>query len=164
MKKRIILMSVTALLMAAILSGCGTFGFNDDEKGPQYVCYQFPEDEPVKQLSKIGNKNNPNEVIDFARSLSKAGRYKEAAHIYLDAAERFKSKNGSFGIDCRMAAVKEFWFAGDLKSARDELTALERDQDIYSYSGEADAIRKLRKLLNDTAETRNKLLKTKQEV
>jgi len=163
MKKRLILMSATALLTVTILSGCGIFGSKKAE-GPQYVAIQFPETEPVKALSKVDNKNNPKDVIDFARSLSKAGRYEEAARIYLDAGNRFKSKSGTFEIDCGMAAVKEFWFAGDLKNAQKELTALENHQDIYSYSSEADAIRKLRKLLNDTAKSRNTQLKNKQGV
>ena len=156
-------MSTTAFLMVLMLSGCGILGFNK-EKETEYSSVNFSEHEPIKKLTKIDDKNNPIDVVNFARSLSKAGRYKESAKIYLDAAERFKSRSGNFEIDCRMSAVKEYWFAGDLKSAQEELSALENEQDIYSYSSEADAIRKLRKLLNKTAKERNKMLKTKQEV
>ena len=148
MPKMLIMLSVIAV--ATLLTGCGTV--QHVENGPQYMTVQFPTDEPVKPLARVENRNNPNEVINFARSLSKAGRHEESAKIYLDAAKRFHSNNGTFELDCRMAAVKEYWYAGDLAKARKELKVLEGYQDIYSYSSETNAVRKLRKLLENTSQ------------
>lgn len=150
MNRTLILVILSAAVM---LPGCkSVFGLGDDSS--QYTPVTFLENEPVKPLTRMNDRNNPKEVIDFARSLSKAGRYTESAEIYLDAIQRFKSKTGNFEIDCRTSAVCEYWLAGDLNKAQYELEQLENNQDIYYYSGETEAIRKLRKLLNDTVKAR----------
>ncbi len=145
---------ILGLFILSLLTGCSIF--DRKQTTPNYNEVHFSIDEPIKPLHRIADKNNPLDVIEFARSLSKAGRYKESAEVYLDAAKRFSSRSGDFGIYCRMSAVKEFWFSGDLSSAEQELNSLEHDQDIYSYSRESKSIRKLRKLLKETAESKNK--------
>lgn len=110
----------------------------------------FPENEQIVPLFRIQDRDNPKEVITFARSLSAAGRYKESAEIYLDAASRFKSASGNFEIDCRMAAVREYWLAGNFTRAHDLLDRLEKEQDIYNRAGESEDIRRLRTLLRES--------------
>ena len=150
MKRTIILL---ILSVAVLLPGCKSV-FGPDDDSSQYTAVIFSENEQVKPLGRIKDKNNPKDVIDFARSLSKTGRYTESAEIYLDASRKFKSKSGNFEVDCQTSAVCEYWLAGDLNSAQTELELLENNQDIYYYSSETEAIRKLRKLLNDTIKAR----------
>ena len=156
MKRAIILVILSA---AVLLPGCKSVFGPEDNTSP-YTAVTFSEDEQVKPLTRIKDRNNPKDVIAFARSLSKAGRYTESAEIYIDAGKKFKSQSGNFEIDCQTSAVCEYWFAGNLNKAQQELKLLENNQDIYYYSGETKAIRKLRKLLNDSANARNKEVKT----
>ncbi len=96
----------------------------------------------------VENRNDPVEVVQFARTLSAAGRHREAAGIYLDAAARFQSVGGKFELDCRKEAVREYWLAGDLEHARQLLADLEAEQDIYRRAEEEKSLKRLRALLN----------------
>ncbi len=147
------------MLAAVILSGCATSppvpppqepeAFSEPP-APQMQQVEFKANEKPVPLFRISDRNNPQEVIKFARSLTAAGRYKEAGAIYLDAAKRFKSASGNFEIDCQMAAVREFWLAGEFKKAHELLDKLEKEQDIYNRAGESEDIRRLRILLNES--------------
>ena len=114
---------------------------------PEYVVVDFDSVEVPKEVKMIEDRNSPEQVIAFAKSLSNAGRNKEAATIYLDAAKRFKSQSGRFENDCRKAAVREHWLDGDFESAKKLLAQMESEQDIYTAASEADSLRKLRRLL-----------------
>ncbi len=146
------------MLAAVILSGCGTTPVPPPQEpevfseppAPKMQNVEFKEDEKPVPLFRISDRNNPQEVIKFARSLTAAGRYKEAGTIYLDAAKRFKSASGNFEIDCRMAAVREFWLAGEFTKAHELLDELEKEQDIYNRAGESEDIRRLRILLRES--------------
>ncbi|MCP4177149.1 MAG: hypothetical protein GY756_05220 [bacterium] len=155
MENKFIGLTVVVLLLTLLCSGCSMFNRQD---APAYTPVTFSEHTATKPLTRIQNKNNPSEVIEYAKSLSQEGRFKDSAKIYLDASERFKSKTGYFEIDCRMAAVRELWLAGDINQARSELNSLENDQDIYSYSGESNDIKNLRKLLNDSKKIKNQTI------
>ena len=148
MKKQTGKIAVLSILTFAVvmLTGCRSM-FGSKEEKPQYVNYDFSQTGEVESGYKLKEKNNPVQVIMFAKSLSAAGRYKDGANIYLDAADRFSSKNGHFEFDCRMAAVRELWLAGDLEGAAEQLNELESYQDVYMKASEAESIRKLRQLL-----------------
>jgi hypothetical protein len=147
-KKLIMLISVSSLVVTIVITGCTSTAPAPPK--PSMVDVEFPENEKSIPLFRIQDRNNPREVITFARSLSAVGRYKESAAIYLDAAKRFKSASGNFEIDCQMAAVREFWLAGEFGKAHKLLDKLEKEQDIYNRAGESKDIRRLRSLLRDS--------------
>ena len=154
MKTKTAILNFAVLIVITTLSGCHWFVSEEPPK-PQMHETAFNADEEAGPIFRIRNRNDVREVIALARSLSKAGRYKEAAAIYLDAGERFKSGSGNFKIDCKMAAVREYWLAGKLKKASRLLDELEEEQDIYNLASEADDIRKLRKLLRESETMKN---------
>jgi len=150
-------MSFIIAIFAVIgLSGCGTTSTMQSEVSyepvpiklkAEFVEVDFDNVEVPEKVKMIKDRNLPEQVISFAKSLSAAGRNKEAAAIYLDAAKRFKSKSGRFENDCRKAAVREQWMDGDFDSAKQLLAQIESEQDLYTAASEADSLRKLRKLL-----------------
>lgn len=97
---------------------------------------------------RVPDRGSPEEVVSFAQNLSSAGRCAEAAEVYLDAAKRFESMDGRFESDCRQAAVREYWLAGDSVAAAELLDSIEAEQDLYSRAAEAESIRNLRNLLD----------------
>lgn len=148
MKTRILMLTVAALTAGLGLSGCAWF--EKKPEAPKMYETAFAAQQGNIPVFRIKDRNNVNEVIALARSLSSAGRYKESAEIYLDAAKRFKSSSGNFAIDCKMAAVREYWLAGNLTKARQLLDELEDEQDIYNRASESDDIRRLRKMLRES--------------
>lgn len=148
MKTRILMLTVTAVATAFIFSGCAWF--EKQPEPPKMYETAFAPQQGSVPVFRIRDRNNVQEVIALARSLSSAGRYKESAEIYLDAAKRFKSSSGNFAIDCKMAAVREYWLAGNLTRARQLLDELEDEQDIYNRASESDDIRRLRKMLRES--------------
>ena len=151
MKTRIAILNTLVILSGLTLTGCSWFGPDEPPK-PQMQQTAFSVKQQAGPIFRIQNRNNPEEVIMFARSLSKAGRYKESAGIYLDAARRFKSSSGNFELDCKMAAVREYWLAGNLLKANELLDQLEKEQDIYNRASESDEIRRLRNMLRESEE------------
>ena len=147
MKLRIVILTVVSILTGISLSGCYS---SKGPANPQMRETAFAAQQGVVPIFRIKNRNDAQEVIALARSLSDAGRYKESASIYLDAAQRFKSASGNFEIDCKMAAVREFWLAGNLVKASQLLDKLESEQDIYNRASEADDIRSLRSMLRES--------------
>ena len=147
--KRIAMLTVVSIITGISLSGCYWF----DSKKPEKPAMQetaFAPNQGAVPIFRIKNRNDAREVIALARSLSSAGRYKESAEIYLDAARRFKSRSGNFSIDCKMAAVREYWLAGNLVKASALLDELEKEQDIYNRVSETDDIRRLRTMLRES--------------
>ena len=142
MKKRMIILTAGTLVGISVLTGCSS-----TPPKPVMTTVTFEQTEEAVPLFRIADRDNPKEVITFARSLSGAGRYDESAKIYLDAAERFKSISGNFEIDCQLAAVREYWLAGSFSQAHKLLDLLEKQQDIYNRAGESEEIRRLRALL-----------------
>ncbi len=149
MKLRITMLTVVSLLTGISLSGCYWFDSKEPAK-PQMYETAFAAQQGAVPIFRIKDRNDAREVIALARSLSAAGRYKESASIYLDAAQRFKSASGNFEIDCKMAAVREFWLAGNLVKASRLLDELESEQDIYNRASEIDDIRRLRSMLHES--------------
>ncbi|MDD5729036.1 MAG: hypothetical protein PHV59_10785 [Victivallales bacterium] len=149
MKPRNFVSNLVFVLAVSMLSGCCWFD-SKQPPPPQMHETAFNAREEAGPIFRIRDRNDVREVIALARSLSRAGRYKEAADIYLDAGGRFKSGSGNFAIDCKMAAVREYWLAGDLQQASRLLDELEAEQDIYNLASESDDIRKLRKLLRES--------------
>lgn len=98
----------------------------------------------------VNNRNDPIEVIQFARTLSSEGRNLDAARIYLDASKRFESVDGKFELDCRKEAVREFWMAGEHRQARRLFDELDNDQDIYRRASEEDKLQRLRLLFEQS--------------
>ncbi|MDD5597529.1 MAG: hypothetical protein PHV82_06270 [Victivallaceae bacterium] len=148
MKTRILMLTVVSLITGFSLSGCSWF--KKDPPAPQMYETAFAPQQGSIPVFRIKDRNDVREVIALARSLSSAGRYKESAEIYLDAAKRFKSSSGNFKIDCKMAAVREYWLAGNPAKARQLLDELEDEQDIYNRASEADDIRRLRAMLRES--------------
>jgi hypothetical protein len=146
--RKIAALSVLALAVI-MLAGCKSMFGKKDQK-PQYVSYDFSETSDVEPGYIINNKNNPVQVIMFAKSLSTAGRYNDSAGIFLDAADRFNSKSGRFEFDCKTAAVRELWLDGNLKGAAKQLNELEMHDDIYLKASEVKSIRKLRRVLKES--------------
>lgn len=131
-----ILMSTAALGM---LSGCSSLYNN--QATPVVIEKHLPP------RQKVDNRNDPVQVIQFARTLSAEGRNKDAARIYVDAAKRFESVDNKFEQDCLKEAVREYWLAGDYVNARKLFTKLDNDQDIYRRAAEEENLARLRKLL-----------------
>jgi hypothetical protein len=146
MKLRIAMLTVATIITGVSLSGC----FSNKSETPKMQETAFAPNQGAVPIFRIKNRNDAREVIALARSLSSAGRYKESASIYLDAARRFKSSTGNFSIDCKMAAVREFWLAGNLTKAGQLLDELEKEQDIYNRASETDDIRRLRTMLRES--------------
>ena len=146
--KKYFISLIALVLLMTIVTGCQSAKPVFDPNAG-YYNYEFPENQKSEELKRISDRNDPEEVVQFARSVSAEGRYKEAAEIYLDAADNFKSKSGNFEIDCKMAAVKEYWLAGELKMANEQLTQIESMQDIYLQASENEQIKKLRTLLKE---------------
>ncbi len=153
MKTRFVMMIATVLLAGSFFAGCSSTPPPKPAK-PEMTEVEFPENETPGPIFRIKDRNDVVEVISFARSLSAAGRYKDSAKIYLDAASRFKSSTGNFEIDCKMAAVREYWLAGEFEKAHKLLDLLEKEQDIYNRAGESSDIRRLRQLLKDSEDIR----------
>jgi hypothetical protein len=151
MKKQTRKIAVLSVLAFAVimLTGCRSM-FGKKDQQPKYVSYDFPKTGEVGPDYKINNKNNPVQVIMFAKSLSRAGRYNDSSGIFLDAADRFNSKSGRFEFDCKTAAVRELWLDGNLKGAAKQLNELEMHDDIYLKASEVKSIRKLRRLLKES--------------
>ena len=146
---------VVAIFAVVGLSGCVTSRMPARttskvkyvEVKPEFVEVDFDAIKSTNGVKMIKDKNSPIQVITFAKSLSAVGRNKEAATIYLDAAKRFKSQSGRFENDCKKAAVRENWMDGDFESAKQLLTKIESDQDIYTAASEANSLRQLKALL-----------------
>ena len=149
MKTKFAVMIMTVLLAGSFFAGCNTPPPPKPEK-PEMAEVEFPENETPGPIFRVKDRNDVAEVIAFARSLSAAGRYKDSAKIYLDASSRFKSSTGNFEIDCKMAAVREYWLAGEFEKAHKLLDLLEKEQDIYNKAEESTDIRRLRQLLKDS--------------
>ncbi len=159
MKLRIAMLSIVSVITGISLSGCYWFDSKEPAKpGMQETTFSSQGAVPI---FRIKNRNDAKEVISLARSLSNAGRYKESASIYLDAAKRFKSNTGNFAIDCKMAAVREFWLAGNLLKASQLLDELEREQDIYNRASETDDIRRLRNMLRESENLKKQIAASK---
>ena len=162
MKTRSTVLTFGALLGVSVLTGCTTTQPPQQQPPkPTMTEVSFEQSTETVPLFRIKNRDDVKEVITFARSLSDAGRYSEAADIYLDAAGRFKSASGNFEIDCQMAAVREYWLAGELVKASTLLDRLEKEQDIYNRSGESEDIRRLRTLLHESSVIKQQLAKSK---
>ena len=157
MKVRIAMLTVATIITGVTLSGC----FSNKPENPVMKETSFSANRENVPIFRIKNRNDAEEVIKLARSLSNAGRYKESASIYLDAARRFKSSTGNFSIDCKMAAVREYWLAGNLVKASDLLDLLEKEQDIYNRASEADDIRRLRTMLRESKSLKEQIAATK---
>jgi len=147
--KKIVMLAAVSIITGISLSGCYWFDSKQPDK-PQMQETAFAPNQEAVPIFRIKNRNDAKEVIALARSLSSAGRYKESAVIYLDAGKRFKSSTGNFKIDCKMAAVREYWLAGNLVKASSLLDELEKEQDIYNRASEADDIRRLRTMLRES--------------
>ena len=148
MNRKVGIIMGAAAVMTFIVTGCQSSKPEPPQK-PQITEVEFPTDEKPGPIFRIKDRNNPREVIAFARSLSAAGRYEDSAKIYLDASRRFKSVTGNFEHDCKKAAVREFWLAGEFDKAHQLLDQLEKEQDIYSRAEESKSLRRLRQLLRD---------------
>ena len=131
-----ILMSAIAL---STLSGCASL--YDNQATPVVIEKRLP---PVTQVT---NRNDPVQVIQFARTLSAEGRNLDAARIYIDAAKRFESVDNKFEQDCLKEAVREYWMAGEYGKAQKLFNRLDNDQDIYRRAAEEESLARLRKLL-----------------
>lgn len=151
MNKKVGIIMGAAAVIAAIATGCQSAKPEPPQK-PQMTEIEFPTGEKPGPIFRIKDRNDPKEVIAFARSLSAAGRYEDSANIYLDASRRFKSVTGNFEHDCKKAAVREFWLAGEFDKAHKLLDQLEKEQDIYSRAEESKSLRRLRQLLRDSEE------------
>ena len=159
MKSRIAMLSIVSVITGISLSGCYWLDSKEPAK-PEMQETTFSSQGAVP-IFRIKNRNDAKEVISLARSLSNAGRYKESASIYLDAARRFKSSTGNFAIDCKMAAVREFWLAGNLVKASQLLDKLEKEQDIYNRASETDDIRRLRNMLRESENLKKQIAASK---
>lgn len=160
MKLRIAMLTIASIVTGVSLSGCYWFDSKQPAK-PQMQATTFSANRENVPIFRIKNRNDSQEVIKLARSLSSAGRYKESASIYLDAAKRFKSGTGNFSIDCKMAAVREYWLAGNLVKASNLLDELEKEQDIYNRASETDDIRRLRTMLRESENLKKQIAAAK---
>lgn len=148
-----------AAMVTAAASGCAFPGYQSHVMSeppppvpeptverPEYAEVVIDDQGGELPVPRRVDRGDPVAVIRFARSLSVAGRNREAGLIYLDAGERFVSIDGTFENDCRKAAVREFWADGDFTKAEAILQELEREQDIYARAAEEESLRELRKL------------------
>ena len=139
-------MLTAAATVCLLATGCAT-----TRKGHPPVSQAVPVkiSTPSRGLPLIGlnDRNDPNEVVRFALSLSDAGRHGEAAQVLLDAAGRFVSDGARLEQDLVKAAIREHWLAGDLDAVRSDFQILNKHQrDIYDASNEDDTIRGIRSI------------------
>ncbi|RMD84311.1 MAG: hypothetical protein D6820_01230 [Lentisphaerae bacterium] len=125
---------------AAFHSGCTTMYAT-----PQPVAILI--EDQYDPVTSVKNRQDPVEIIYFARTLAAEGRNLDAARIYLDAANRFRSVDGKFENDCRKEAVRQYWLAGQKQKAWDLFNQLNNEQDIYRRAEEEKNLRMLRELL-----------------
>jgi len=126
--------------IATILCGCSSM----DQATPVVFDRNMPSTSFVK------DKDDPLQVIGFARTLSAEGRNLDAARIYEDAANRFQSVDNKFEMDCKKEAVREYWIAGKYAKARKLYDELDADQDIYRRAAEEDSLVRLRAMLDSS--------------
>ena len=137
--KQVITQAAAAAVMLSLV-GCVSWAEHDAVQVSIPSAHQPTE--------YVNNRDDPVQVVQFARTLSRRGRNAEAAEIYLDAANRFQSVGGRFELDCRKAAVREFWLAGENVQARALLDELEQEEDIYRRAAEQAELQKLREMIN----------------
>ncbi len=147
--KAINLIAVLSLaIFGGLLTSCASL--YDNEAVPVVIEDNTP---PVRYVK---NRNDPVEVIQFARTLSASGKNLDSARIYLDAAKRFESVDGKFELDCRKEAVREFWYAGEYVKARELFNELDAEQDIYRRAAEEEDLNRLRMLLETSKVARKR--------
>jgi len=133
---------IIPIMTSAITIISGGCALTSDEAVPVvFATHMSP-------ITSVRDKDDPLQVIRFARTLSDEGRNLEAARIYEDAANRFESVDKKFEIDCQKEAVREYWIAGKYAKARKLLDELESDQDIYRRASGEKSLARLRKMLS----------------
>lgn len=85
---------------------------------PKSVVYHetiLLDEEAGTDLGKIGvpEEDDAQQVIQFALTLSSAGRHVHAATFLEEAATKFSSRNNELAIACLAAAANEYLLAGD---------------------------------------------------
>jgi hypothetical protein len=130
---------ILTVAIAMTLGGCSSMY---DEATP--VVF----DRHMTPITFVKDKDDPLQVIRFARTLSAEGRNLDAARIYEDAANRFRSVDNKFEMDCQKEAVREYWIAGKHSKARKLFDELDADQDIYRRAAEDESLVRLRAMLD----------------
>jgi tetratricopeptide (TPR) repeat protein len=118
------------LSVIATLSGC---------KAPQAQTERLSTIEPVRfqpenylgRDVQVKNENDPEQLINFALSLSARGRHDQAAEFFQEAAGKFQSEGNELAVSCRAAAANEFLQAGDIKSFREAVQELKREMNRF---------------------------------
>lgn len=122
-----------AIVMALV--GCSSVPKARTEETP--ISYPVRINVPPFPAPQIGisNRDDLSQYVALGVSLSDAGRNREAANVFLKAAEKFKSEHQRFEQDCCKAAIRCYWLAGDLKNCKKTFQALENYQndELDSY-------------------------------
>jgi hypothetical protein len=120
-----------AILSAVVwITGC---------KAPQAQMQRVSSIEPVRfqpedylgRDVQVKNENDPEQLINFALSLSVRGRHNQAAEFFQEAAGKFQSEGNELAVSCRAAAANEFLQAGDIKSFREAVQELKREMNRF---------------------------------
>lgn len=131
--------SAAALLgAAALLTGCET----TQPKAavmPPTVPERVTAIEPVRfspegwlgREVRVRDDNDPQQLINFALSLSARGRHAQAAEFFREAAAKFRSEGNDLAVSCRAASANEFLIAGDMKSFREAVQELKKEMDRF---------------------------------
>jgi hypothetical protein len=80
---------------------------------------------------RVKDDNDPEQLINFALSLSARGRHAQAAEFFQEAAGKFTSEGNELAVACRAAAANEFLAAGDIKAFREAAQELKREMNRY---------------------------------
>ena len=96
---------ISILTIAVVMTGVGCSTAYDEATPVVF-------DKHMPPIAFVKDKDDPLQVIRFARTLSAEGRNLDAARIYEDAANRFQSVDNKFEMDCQKEAVREYWISG----------------------------------------------------
>ncbi len=152
--------SLIAIMSALVLAtGCVGTREEIDHDGlesnlisvkPRAVAVQLTIPDAPATLVAVTDREDINQVISFALAKSDAGRHDEAAEVFLDAAERFRSKEQVLEQDLVKAAICEHWLAGNINAIREDFQTLSQYQkDIYDTYNEDSTIRKIRRIVTE---------------
>lgn len=115
---------------------------------PQAVAVRVTVPDAPAPLQTVHDRNDINQVIAFALAKSDAGRHAEAASVFLDAANRFRSEGQALEQDLVKAAIAQHWLAGDIDAVRSDFELLANFQkDIYDTYNEDATIRTIRRIV-----------------
>ena len=128
--------------LAAVMllsSGCGTtqpkLAIDPVPDGLIYTeTVDFEQNLAVPLNAQVRDPDDPRQLVLLALTLSERGRHLNAAEFFLEAAERFDSRQNEFELTCLAAAANELLKAGEMDKFRETVWKLRRTANRYQLA------------------------------